>query len=290
MGSVLQDQGKLDEAEKFYREALEGQRRVLGDDHEKTLSTINNMGSVLEAQRRFDEALVFHEEALERKRRVLGEDHPVTISSLNNMGTILYKLGRKEEAEAYWRENLEKSRRVRGNDHIHTLIAINNMGFCLMNQGKLEEAEPLYREALERFRDRYGDDHPTTLVSVNNNATLLYDLKRYSDVITLLSETEASARGVFKEGNVNRLGKFLLEFGKSRMATKQFAEAEQNLLEAYGIYESIGGADSPPAQSCIRALADLYDYWHEAEPTEGFDAKSIEWRAKVKSPAGDQDG
>ena len=40
MGRLLQNQGKLGEAEPYLREALEGRRRVLGDDHADTLRSI----------------------------------------------------------------------------------------------------------------------------------------------------------------------------------------------------------------------------------------------------------
>ncbi len=39
----LQAQGKLAEAEPYFREALEGNRRVLGDDHPNTLIIIKNL-------------------------------------------------------------------------------------------------------------------------------------------------------------------------------------------------------------------------------------------------------
>ncbi len=50
MGRLLQDQGKLTEAEPYHREALEGSRRVLGDDHPHTLESIDDMGNLLQSQ------------------------------------------------------------------------------------------------------------------------------------------------------------------------------------------------------------------------------------------------
>ena len=56
MGYLLQAQGRLAEAEPYYRKALEVSRRVLGDEHPSTLSSINNMGGLLQAQGRLAEA------------------------------------------------------------------------------------------------------------------------------------------------------------------------------------------------------------------------------------------
>ena len=41
---MLQDQGKYDEAEPLFREALKVRRETLGDRHPSTLASINNLG------------------------------------------------------------------------------------------------------------------------------------------------------------------------------------------------------------------------------------------------------
>ncbi|MFT7465573.1 MAG: hypothetical protein ACI9EF_003942 [Pseudohongiellaceae bacterium] len=55
MGSLLLAQSKYDEAEPYLREAMEGTRRVLGDDHEDTLTLMHNRGVLLRYHGRFDE-------------------------------------------------------------------------------------------------------------------------------------------------------------------------------------------------------------------------------------------
>ncbi|MCH8153607.1 MAG: tetratricopeptide repeat protein, partial [Planctomycetes bacterium] len=47
---------------------MEGQRRVLGDDHPRTLNSINNMGLLLKSQGKFAEAEPYVREALEGNR------------------------------------------------------------------------------------------------------------------------------------------------------------------------------------------------------------------------------
>ena len=68
MGFLLDSQGKLSEAETYYREALEGSRRVLGDDHPLTLTSINNMGGLLHSQGKLSEAEPYYRESLEGRR------------------------------------------------------------------------------------------------------------------------------------------------------------------------------------------------------------------------------
>ena len=93
MGFQLQVQGKLAEAEPYYREALEKRRRVLGEEHPDTLSSINNMGLLLRDQGKLDQAEPYYSEALEKSRRVLGEEHPDTLTSMSNLAGTLSDQG-----------------------------------------------------------------------------------------------------------------------------------------------------------------------------------------------------
>lgn len=74
MGFLLQTQGKLDEAEPYYREALTKYSRVLGKEHPDTLNSINNMGSLLTSQRKFAtaEAMLIPAAAIAETRLPIG--------------------------------------------------------------------------------------------------------------------------------------------------------------------------------------------------------------------------
>ncbi|MEO0483161.1 MAG: serine/threonine-protein kinase, partial [Planctomycetota bacterium] len=108
---VLRDAGLLEAAEEPQRAALEGYRRVLGDEHRDTLGSISNMGFLLRAKGKFTEAEPYYREALEGYRRVLGDEHRDTLGSISHMGFLLRAKGKFTEAEPYYREALEAHRR-----------------------------------------------------------------------------------------------------------------------------------------------------------------------------------
>ncbi len=56
MGGLLYAQGKLEEAEPYFREALAAQRRKLGDEHSDTQISINNLGRLLKELGKLEEA------------------------------------------------------------------------------------------------------------------------------------------------------------------------------------------------------------------------------------------
>ena len=78
---------------------LEGRRRVLGNDHPDTLSSIKSMGTLLQDQGKLDEALPFYKEALEGRRRVLGDDDPQTLETIE-LHKELLKLQRERDEAA----------------------------------------------------------------------------------------------------------------------------------------------------------------------------------------------
>jgi len=220
LGSLLQDQGKLDEAGVLLREALEAKRATLGDRHPGTLGSINNLGSLLQDQGKLDEAGVLLREALEARRATLGDRHPDTLTSMNNLGSLLYAQGKLDEAGVLLREALEAIRATLGDRHPHTLMSMNNLGSLLHAQGKLDEAGVLLREALEAKRATLGDRHPDTLSSMNNLGSLLYAQGKLDEVGVLLREALEASRATLGDRHpdtlrsINNLGSLLQDQGK----------------------------------------------------------------------------
>jgi len=185
---LLQDQGKLSEAEPLYREALEESQRSFGDTHPDTLISINNLAMLLQDQGTLDEAEPLLRKALEVKRRTLGDTDPKTLTSINNLGMLFKDQGKLDEAEPLLREALEGRRGRLGHTHPDTLTSNKNLASLLEAQGKLSEAEPLFREALEVSRRTLGDTHPDTLRSISNLAFLLQDQGAMREAESLMRE------------------------------------------------------------------------------------------------------
>ncbi len=56
LGTLLKAQGKLAEAEPFYRRTLEAQQQTLGADHAGTLTAVSNLTIVLKGQGKLADA------------------------------------------------------------------------------------------------------------------------------------------------------------------------------------------------------------------------------------------
>ncbi len=257
-----------DQASPLQESALSTRRRVLGEEHPDTLSSINNMGFLLQAQGKLDQAEPYHREALEKSRRVLGEEHPETLIFINNMGLLLQAQGRLDQAERYYREALEKCRRVQGEEHPQTLTSINNMGFLLQAQGKLAEAEPYHREALEKYRRVLGEEHRETLGSINNMGFLLQAQGRLAEAETYYREALEKRRRVLGEEHPETLVS-VSYMGLLLEAQGKLAEAEPYVREAMEKRRRVLGEEHPDTLIAINNMGSLL--WNqgkfaEAEP------------------------
>ena len=76
------------------REALEGRRETLGDQHPKTLTSIGNLGMLLMAKGDLAAAEPLLRKALEGRRETLGDQHPKTLAAIKRLGVLAAGNGR----------------------------------------------------------------------------------------------------------------------------------------------------------------------------------------------------
>ena len=268
LGSLLQAQGKLDEAEPLLREALDARRTTLGDQHPNTLASINNLGGLLMDQGKLKEAEALGREALEAMRATLGDRHPDTLSSISNLGVLLQDQGKLDEAEALKCDALDARRAMLGDRHPDTLISMGNLGALLYAQGKLDKAEPLMREALESMRATLGDRHPDTLSSVNNLGGLLQDQGKLNEALPLLCEALEAKRATLGDQHPDTLTS-MGNLGSLLQAQGKLKEAEPLLREALEAMRATLGDQHPHTLASMNNLGKLLNdqgKLDEAEP------------------------
>jgi eukaryotic-like serine/threonine-protein kinase len=273
----------LDQAWALQREALEIRRRLQGDSHPDTLTSIFRLGTMLEHEGKLTEAEPFLREALEGRRRVLPHD-PNTALTAYWYGSLLTAQGRHREAEPFYREAVEGSRRGPGNGedpnfaHLHI-----GLGENLRRQGKLAEAEASYREGLKRYRRGWGGDSWEVLQTSGMLGELLVEDSRHREAADLLEPALAAARRTFGGGDA--LGGFLSTLGGARLGLEDLAGAETALLEAYPLLTGTAPHLAERRQRCASRLVAVYTARHAAEPGGGYEAKAAEWRAKLVEPS-----
>src|SRR5262249_20100723 len=149
LGTILQAQGRLEEAEACYRRAIE-----LNDRFAEAMS---NLGAVLAMRGRLDDAATWYGHAISHDAQ-LAPAH-------NNFGAMLARLHRSDEAEAAHRRAIALKPDFPD--------AHYNLGVALQDQGKFEDALACYEKAIALKPD---------LVDAHwNRAYVMLTLGRYAD-------------------------------------------------------------------------------------------------------------
>ena len=172
LASVVNAQGRFEEAEGLFREALAIDRATIGERHPEYATHLNNLASVVREQGRLEEAEGLFREALEIDRATIGEGHPDYAIHLNNLADVVQAQGRFEEAEGLYREALAIDRATIGEGHPDYATRLNNLASVVQAQGRFEEARPLFKQALTVFKATLPADHPN-IVGVENNLASL---------------------------------------------------------------------------------------------------------------------
>ena len=256
--SRLDGASRYAEAQELAERHLSVCRRVLGDDHPRTLNSMGWLGHLLLAQGYLAEADPLWRELTERSRQVLGNDHPRTLSSINNLGSLLVDHGRPMEAEPYVREALEGGRKILGDEHPHTLLSINNLGALLNNHGRPGEAEPYFRMSLNANRSVLGDEHPQTILLVNNLGSLLMSQGRLAEAEPYVREALNGSRRVHGSEHAATLAT-MQNLGALVRAQGRQVEAEPHYREALEGRRRLLGEAHPDTLNSINSLGALLD-------------------------------
>ncbi|HET7845099.1 MAG TPA: tetratricopeptide repeat protein, partial [Xanthomonadales bacterium] len=147
LGITLLYEGKLDDAERFLRDAHEKRRKFHGDESQESAGSLVMLAQLAEVRGRLDEAEALNRRALEVFRATMGPDSSMAIDQLDNIARVIQAQGKLGEAGTLAQQALEARRRDLGPEHIDTLISMNTVGSIDIDQGRYAEAAELLSQA-----------------------------------------------------------------------------------------------------------------------------------------------
>lgn len=250
------------EAEGLLRQALDIQRRHLGDTSPDVATTRNRLADLLLHRGALDEA-----EAHNRKARAVlvtgsGSNSSAALNALDTAAKILRRQSRTEEAATLFADIVERRRRAYGDDDPALAPALNNLAYTRKLLGDLAGAEINYRAALDLIERIWGGSHPDRLQVMFNLTAVLENSGRDAEMEDLLREIVVARKGMVPAGDW-RIGSDLLAgIGRFLILRNRWAEALQPTQEGLAIYESGLGREHPwtatargQLAACLFALA-----------------------------------
>ncbi|MCJ1278041.1 hypothetical protein MMC21_005855 [Puttea exsequens] len=154
--------GSITEAVDLSQIAMKVRKKILGQEHKETLSSIGMVGLAYSLGGRWTEAEELEVQVMETRKRVLGQEHPSTLSSIANLASTYRNQGRWKEAEELDVQVIETTKRVLGQEHPDTLNSMANLAFTLKYQIRCKEAISLMGNCFELQKRILGPKHPDT--------------------------------------------------------------------------------------------------------------------------------
>ncbi|EFE38843.1 tetratricopeptide repeat protein [Trichophyton verrucosum HKI 0517] len=151
------------DAEALDRYILSVRQQILGDDHEDTVASLNNLAIDLKAQGEYDQSLELDKKALEIMLRIKGEDSQTTQTSMHNLANSYFNNKDYQAALDLHQRALDLRTKTLGPDHFQTIMTMDLLGRDYGALDKLQEAVALQEKAVEAARTHLGPSNQTTI-------------------------------------------------------------------------------------------------------------------------------
>lgn len=163
-GFLLVIQGKYDEAEVVYREALARLRAVHGPRHPDIAATLRELGRLEYERGDYRASMLLVRESMDLYTEIYGRGHPRTLMAADNLARLHRTQGEVAEAVELLRENATASAKRWPEGHWRVGDRYSELGGALLRLGDdLVEAEEALRRAVEILEVEEGERHFRTL-------------------------------------------------------------------------------------------------------------------------------
>ena len=101
-------------------QVMEISKRVLGEEHPDTLTSMANLASTYQNQGRWKEAEELEVQVMKTSKRVLGEEHPFTLTWMVNLAFTFKSQSRSKEAISLMKVCFKLRNQILGPTHPDT--------------------------------------------------------------------------------------------------------------------------------------------------------------------------
>ena len=259
--------GNSTDAATLASKSMRARKKVLGQEHQDTLSSMAMVGSAYRLGGRWDDAEKLEVQVMETRKTKLGADHPDTLTSMANLASTYRNQGRWDAAEELFVKVVETSKTKLGTDHPSTLTRMANLASTCRNQGRWDDAEKLEVQVMETRKTKLGADHPDTLTGMANLAVTYIDQGQWDKARELCDQAVKGRKeklGVDHPDTLKSMGNLVIIYWECQQLDLAVKECG-NILE---IRKEKLGEDHPDTLGNMANLAKMYrksSRWDVAE-------------------------
>src|SRR6056297_156541 len=155
---LLQEDGKLEEADALFSEAVALVEDIYGLEHPVMAYILNGYSGLHQDRGDYDLAEDNLRDALQIGRAVFPETHPFIGVVQHNLGELFRIMENYSEAAGYYSLSLEQRKQSLPENHPDIATSLFSLGNTLILLEQPSEAEPILREALQIRQSIYKDE------------------------------------------------------------------------------------------------------------------------------------
>lgn len=165
VGLIFRMQQQFDEAQRYYKHALDLTKKTYGEKSLKYATRLNYLSGLYNAWKKYDEAERLIVLSLEIYTQILGRQHLYTSLCMLGLALVLRSQGKVEESERIFKEaetiSLALGLQASLENAWDQAGSLNLMCQLYFRQHRYEEAEVLFRHTLLLEAGDLWPDHPT---------------------------------------------------------------------------------------------------------------------------------
>ena len=231
LANVYFYQGQYDQSEKLNNQALEIDRRLLGDENPAVAQELNNLGAIAMNRGDYLASEAYYRRALAITEAWYGTDHPETAADLTALAQPLTFDKQASEAQSLLERALTIQERVNGPVNATVATTQNQLGILAFQAKQLDAARSYFTQAMETWKKLFGDKYPSVAVAYSNLGSVCLEEKNLACAETMYREAVQR----FDAYSPNSLNQAVghLKLGRTLLRKGRFAEAEPEALFGY---------------------------------------------------------
>jgi serine/threonine protein kinase/tetratricopeptide (TPR) repeat protein len=269
LGSIYQNLGKLDQAEKSINSALDERTKVFGKDSLEVADTLVALAMLRDAQARYDEAERLALQALDIDKRRLQTNHPAIAKATSALGRILEDRGEYDKAISV----LKQAVRMQSTPEAQTAdlsASMSELANCYFYAGNYSASDSLNQQILAMDRKLYGERHPHVANDLINLGAIQYEWSHYTEAERYYRKALDIIEAFYGKDHPETASAYTM-LARALVPQKRFEEAESMLGEALRIDERVHGKVHPRVASTLNELGKIaQQQGHLSEAAEDF--------------------
>eukprot|EP00980_Cylindrotheca_fusiformis_P007369 scaffold1525_cov142-Cylindrotheca_fusiformis.AAC.169 len=255
MGLVRMALCDYDDAMSDFRDALEVQKKLLGNEHPATLRTrreIGNLYAVYESE--LDSAFEEFNEILASQRRIHGEKHPNVAETLHSIGCAQAKKGDLVTALRTLEDCYNMRLDFLGMDHPLQATTLHEIAKIQVQRGRPKKAIHICDAALDIRVESLSEQHVDVALALATKASCLVTQNNFAEGNKLFLEALSIAKAAL--GPIHpSVASIHEQIGSMHLRKCQFEEASASIQKALEIYrQSNLDEDHPGIKEALREL------------------------------------